>query len=255
MSSPTWTPDALSSEALPYSGIGWRIVEAQHYVSTMKLVDSVAEQDLLEGLLETTKPPIPPECAGLDFLLATPFRYGAVYPTGSRFRRAGRTPGVFYAAEAPETAVAEIAFYRLLLHCETPTLPFPSNPAEFTGFSVSVETGAAIDLTVAPFAADRSLWTAPTEYGPCQALADQARNASIELIRHQSARDPKAGANLALLSCSAFAAPKPLDRQTWRIRIAKTGVQARREFPNLAVDFSPADFSTDPRIAKRFPPT
>ena len=87
MSSPTWTPDALSSEARPYLGTAWRIVEAQHYVSTMKLVDSVAEQDLLDGLLETTKPPIPPECAGLDFLLATPFRYDAVYPHGSRFRR------------------------------------------------------------------------------------------------------------------------------------------------------------------------
>lgn len=252
MSSPTWTPDALSSEAKPYSGTGWRIVEAQHYVSTMKLVDSVAEQDLLESLLEGTKPPIPPECEGLDFLLATPFRYGAVYPAGSRFRRAGRTPGVFYAAEAPETAIAEIAFYRLLLHCETPSLPFPSNPAEFTGFSISVRSPAAIDLTAEPFAAQRPVWAAPTDYGPCQMLADCARDATIELIRYQSVRDPRAGANLALLSCSAFAAPKPLDRQTWRIRVAETGVQARREFPTLALDFVPADFSADPRIAARF---
>ena len=252
MSSPTWTPDALSSEARPYSGTAWRIVEAQHYVSTMKLVDSVAEQDLLEGLLETTKPPIPPECAGLDFLLATPFRYDAVYPHGSRFRRSGRTPGVFYAAESPETAIAEIAFYRLLLHCETPTLPFPSNPAEFTGFSIAARTRAAIDLTVTPFVATREIWTAPTDYGPCQTLAENARNASVELIRYQSVRDPKAGANLALLSCSAFAVPKPLDRQTWRIRVAETGVQARREFPSLALDFSPAEFSADPRIAARF---
>lgn len=252
MSSPIWTPDALSSEARPYAGTAWRIVEAQHYVSTMKLVDSIAEQDLLEGLLETTKPPIPPECAGLDFLLATPFRYGAVYPHGSRFRRAGRTLGVFYAAEAPETAIAEIAFYRLLLHCESPALPFPSNPAEFTSFSVAVQTAASIDLNIAPFVASRAVWTAPTDYGECQTLADHARNASVELIRYQSVRDPRAGANLALLSCSAFGAPKPLDRQTWRIRIAETGVQARREFPNLAMDFAPADFSADPRIAARF---
>ena len=252
MSSRTWTPDALSSDARPYSGTAWRVVEAQHYVSTMKLVDTVAEQDLLEGLLETTKPPIPPECAGLDFLLATPFRYGAIYPHGSRFRRAGRTPGVFYAAEAPETAIAEIAFYKLLLHCETPTLPFPSNPAEFTGFSIAARTKLAIDLTAPPFAASREIWTASTDYDPCQTLADQARSASVELIRYQSVRDPKARANLAVLSCSAFAAPKPLDRQTWRIRVAETGVQARREFPSLALDFSPVEFSADPRIAARF---
>lgn len=255
MSSPTWTPGALLSEARPYSGTGWRIVEAQHYVSTMKLVDTVAEQDLLEELLETRKPPISPECAGLDFLLATPFRYGAIYPNGSRFRRAGRSPGVFYAAEAPETAIAEIAFYRLLLHCETPTLPFPSNPAEFTGFSVAVQATGAIDLTAAPFVASHALWMSPTDYGPCQTLADEARKASVELIRYQSVRDPRARANLALLSCSAFAAPRPLERQTWRIRVAETGVQARREFPNLALDFSPRDFATDPRIASRFPRT
>lgn len=252
MSSPTWMPDGLSFEARPYSGTGWRIVEAQHYVSTMKLVDSVAEQDLLEDLLESTKPPIPPGCAGLDFLLATPFRYGAVYPHGSRFRRAGRTLGVFYAAETPETAIAEIAFYRLLLHCETPTLPFPTNPAEFTGFSIAIRTKTAIDLTVPPFVASRKIWTAPIDCAPCQALADEARNAFIELIRYQSARDPKAGTNLALLSCSAFGDPKPLERQTWRIRVTETGVQARREFPNLALDFAAADFSADPRIAARF---
>lgn len=252
MSSPTWTPDALSSEAQPYRGSAWRVVEAQHYVSTMKLVDSVAEQDILEGLLEETKPPIPAECAGLDYLLATPFRYGSIYPSGSRFRRAGRTPGVFYAAESPETAVAEIAFYRLLLHCETPSLPFPSNAAEYTGFSVDVAARKALDLTKAPLAADRALWTDPTYYGPCQSLADAARSASIEAIRYQSVRDPSAGANLALLSCTAFASPKPVERQTWRIRVAESGIQARREFPNFALDFAPAHFANDARIAARF---
>ncbi|RWD58131.1 MAG: RES domain-containing protein, partial [Mesorhizobium sp.] len=30
MSSPTWTPDALSSEAVGLEGKYWRLVEAQH---------------------------------------------------------------------------------------------------------------------------------------------------------------------------------------------------------------------------------
>ncbi len=67
-----------------------------------------------ERLIEETKPEIPDERRHLDYLLATPFRYGPVYPHGSRFRRAGKTSGVFYAAEKVETAVAELAFYRLL---------------------------------------------------------------------------------------------------------------------------------------------
>ena len=93
MSSPIWTPDALRSEAPPLRGQAWRFVEAQHRVSTLKLVDSLAEQATLEDILEEIKPPVPEECRHLDHLLSTPFRYRP-YPTGSRFRRAGLTPGV-----------------------------------------------------------------------------------------------------------------------------------------------------------------
>src|SRR3954449_10967826 len=95
MSSRTWTPAALSSERRTLSGLCWRVVEAQHRVSTLKLVDTLAEQELLERLIEETKPAVPPECRHLHYLLATPFRYGAAYPTGSRFRRDGHTDGVY----------------------------------------------------------------------------------------------------------------------------------------------------------------
>src|SRR3954470_2151464 len=135
MSSPIWTPAALSSEVLRYEDHGWRLVEAQHRVSTLKLVDSLTEQRLLEELIEETKPAFPPECRHLDYLLATPFRYGAEYPRGSRFRRAGRTLGVFYASEEPETAIAEMAFLRVLFFSESPATPWPSEVAEYTAFS------------------------------------------------------------------------------------------------------------------------
>src|SRR5690606_23673868 len=125
MSSPTWTAAALSSEAVRLDRKGWRLVEAQHRVSTLKLVDTHDEQALLEELVEETKPAIPAECRHLDYLLATPFRYGSVYPQGSRFRRAGRTRGVFYAAEQVATAVAEMAFYRLLFFADSPDTPWP----------------------------------------------------------------------------------------------------------------------------------
>ena len=75
------------------AGVCWRAVEAQHRVSTMKLVDTLAEQSALESLIDATKPPVPPDCRHLHYLLATPFRYGAPYPTGSRFRRAGADAG------------------------------------------------------------------------------------------------------------------------------------------------------------------
>ena len=63
---------------------------------------------------------MPPECRHLHYLLATPFRYGSPYPRGSRFRRAGLTPGVYYASGTAGTAIAETAFYRLLFFAEFP---------------------------------------------------------------------------------------------------------------------------------------
>ncbi|MGQ0654347.1 MAG: RES domain-containing protein, partial [Betaproteobacteria bacterium] len=63
----------------------WRAVEWQHIAATTKLVDSQAEQEMLEDILEETKPPAPSGMGPMDYLLATPFRYRPP-PGGSRFR-------------------------------------------------------------------------------------------------------------------------------------------------------------------------
>lgn len=248
MSSPIWTPAALSSEAVPLARKCWRLVEAQHVVSTLKLVDTLDEQALLENLIEETKPQIPPECRHLHYLLATPFRYGSVYPHGSRFRRAGRTPGVYYAAETVATAVAEMAFYRLLFFAESPETPWPGDAAEYTAFAASVATGRAIDLTRPPLDRDEASWTHPTDYEACQALGEAAREAGLGAIRYRSVRDPK-GFNIALLTCRTFAGSKPADWQSWRIRLASSGVQAICEFPRQRIGFDRAALCGDPRLA------
>jgi hypothetical protein len=249
MPSPIWTPAALSSEFLTYEGPCWRLVEAQHQVSTLKLVDTLDEQGLLEELIEASKPAVPPDCRHLDYLLATPFRYGAEYPKGSRFRRAGKTLGVYYAAEHPETAVAEMAFYRLLFFAESPATPWPSDAAEYTAFAAQIATKALIDLTAPPFVKDRARWTDLTDFGACQALADAARDAYGEVIRYESVRDPQGLANLAVLTCKAFAEPRPRERQTWRLRLSASGVQALCEFPHSGVEFPRNAFAADPRVA------
>ncbi|TWF57070.1 RES family NAD+ phosphorylase [Neorhizobium alkalisoli] len=248
MSLPIWTPAALSSEFRTVSGVFWRLVEAQHRVSTMKLVDTVEEQALLETLLEETKPAFPPECEGLDYLLKTPFRYAAAYPYGSRFRRAGKTLGVFYAAARIETAVAEMAFYRLLFFAESPATPLPANAAEYSAFAVPIETGFGIDLTLPPLDRDRTFWEDRRDYTACQALADTAREAGAEAILYRSVRDPGGGVNVALLTAKGFAASEPTERQTWRIRLSRAGIQAIRDFPPMRLGFATADFAADGRL-------
>jgi hypothetical protein len=248
MSSSIWTPAELSSNARPAAGRCWRAVEAQHHVSTAKVTDSAKEQHRLEQLIEESKSKIPPECGHLHYLLSTPFRYGAPYPQGSRFRRPGFTPGVFYSSETPATAIAELAFWRLLFFADSPDTPWPTNAGEYTAFAVEY-FAHAIDLTVAPFDRDRVLWTHPTDYSACQQLADGVRAQGIDIIRYQSARDPGRGLNLAILSCRAFARSEEVGRQTWRIQLSASGCRAFCEMPKIALDFDRSAFSGDPRIA------
>jgi hypothetical protein len=227
---------ALGSEARAWEAPVWRVVESSSQVSTLKLVDTLDEQSLLEDLLERSKPAIPPECAGLHFLLSTPFRY-APYPHGSRFRRANQPEGVFYGAEHVETAIAELAFYRFIFFSHAPGASLPVNPVEHTAFRVPCRTSRLLDLTAPPLVSDRALWTHPTDYKACQDLADAARRANIEALRYESVRDPEARANIALLSPMTFAKQEPDRTQTWRIFVRTETVQAIREFPSCSLEF------------------
>lgn len=229
MALPIWIPDALRSEQKSVNKTYWRCVEAQHVVSTLQLVDTLDEQHLLEDILENTKPPVPPECEGFHYLYMTPFRYG-LYPNGSRFRRAGQTPGVYYVSEEPRTAIIETAFHLLLFYADSPGTPFPAQPSEHTAFDVPVTTKTAIDLTAKPFSDASAIWTHPTDYEPCQQLEEAARAEGIQLIRYSSVRDPDHKPNAAILTCTAFAALAPTQNQTWRLWFNKAGVHAIYEF-------------------------
>jgi hypothetical protein len=244
---PTWTPAALSASARRLSGRCWRAVEAQHVVSTMALVDTLEEQALLEQLLDESKPLVPPQCRHLHYLLFTPFRYAALYPAGSRFRRPGLTAGVFYASQQDATAVAELAFRRLLFFAESPATPWPENAAEYTVFAVTFSARKGLDLTRAPLDRDAARWTDPIDYASCHALADAAREAGIQLLRYQSAR--AGGLNVALLSCTAFAATAPLERHVWRVHFGSMGVRAIGDLPGQRLAFDREAFARDSRIA------
>ena len=248
MSLDIWTPDALSSEARKVEARVWRLVETQSKNSTRKLVDTLGEQILLEQLLEETKPSIPTECRGLHYLLFTPFRYDPGKPTAvSRFRREGQKEGVFYASFAVETAVAEMAFYRMLFFAESPETALPDNPCPFTAFTVPIRTHRAIDLTAPPLSADRDLWTDKIDYAACLKVADTARAADIDSIISWSVRDPSGGKNVAILRCRAFARSDP-DRtkdQTWQIFLKPGRADAVRDFPDKTMEFPTGGFSDE----------
>lgn len=236
----------LLSNPGPDGGEIWRLVEAQHRLSTMKLVDSPSEHDTLEKLLDETKPLVPDECSHLHWLLFTPFRYDA--RRDSRFRRQGRTPAIFYAAEHIETAVAEMAFWRLLFFIESPGTPWPANPLEMTAFSVRVETATCLDLTRPPYDAQRDEWRHPTDYTPAHTIADEARAMGCEIIRSLSARDPDERCNVSVLTCAAFRDREPVIERTWHLHLQSSGVSCVCESPRTALHFGREAFARDPRI-------
>ena len=236
-----WTPSALASEVGGLGARAWRLVEAQHRISTSRLAASLADQKLLEELADEVKPDVPPAARHLHWLLATPFRYG--YEKATRFRKAHERPGIFYAAEAEATVVAETAYWRFLFFARSPGSLHPTAATEYSSFTIEVRSNAAIDLTQPPFDAERDKWMHPCDYGHCQALAAAAREAGIELIRYASVRDPEHRANLAILAPAAIRSTTPRHWNTWHLKFEGERLTAFAAFPsNKRYSFTPADF-------------
>ena len=224
MSSRTWTPRAVASDATAQRFAAWRAVEGQHVVATMALVDTLAEQHALERILDEGKPPVPAGAARLHYLLFTPFRYPPP-PGGSRFR--GPTDaGVFYGADEVRTACAELGYWRWRHLLDSPALTaMPIRPQ--TVFRTAL-AGRMVDLRTAPFVRDRAAWTSPTDYSACQRFGVVAREAEVEAIRYESVRDPMHGGNVAVLAWSAFARPAPSEAQTWALSVTRERVVWQR---------------------------
>jgi hypothetical protein len=214
----------------PYARTVWRLVEAQHRISTNRLAASAEDQALLERLVEQVKPTMPAAARGLHFLLATPFRYGYAKP--SRFRRAGQRPGIFYAAETIATAIAETAYWRLLFFSRSPGFVPSSTVVEHSAFTVPLKVTRTLDLTTPCFAQDAAIWMHPLDYGPCQMFADHARRLDTQAIRYASVRDPDHRANLALLDPTGFANALPNIEQTWHFRYEAGLMTSFAAFPS-----------------------
>lgn len=228
-----------------YEGAPWRVVEGQHVVSTRKLVDSDAEQQILEELIERGKPPLPrvDGIDGLHFLLFSSFRYPPLRH-GSRFATRWE-PSLWYGAEELRTAFAEVAFYRLVFLEGTRATLAPLM-VELSAFQTKVRTRRAADLTRA--AADRlEAIRSKVSYAATQALGRELRAAGCELVRYHSARDAHGGVNVALFTPRAFAEKRPRTPQTWLCVATSAGVEVSRRdyFVRETFAFGRAQFEVE----------
>jgi RES domain len=222
MTATPWQP-AWFDVAKPRQMQAWRGVEAQHIVSTMRLVDTLDEQSVLERILESSKPPLPAAGVAKHYLLATPFRYRPRH--ASRFRAIGAR-GVWYGARSIKTVCAELAYWRWRFLMDSAGLAQEELLTEHTLFRATV-SGLAIDLMAPPWVGNRAAWTHPGDYTPTQALAVAAHERRLQWIRYESVRDP-GGVCAAVLDVAALDKLDLAGQQTWHCRATRQAVRLIR---------------------------
>ena len=246
MSSSIWTQCAGDSEIRLLTVDAWRSVEAQHQIATRKLVESDAEQQLLEEMIETVKPPAA-YGARLHYLLSTPFRYPPLR-YGSRFgTKLDR--GIWYGSENQSTLFAEVAYYRLLfLHGTSAELGVVET--ELTAFRAVIRSERGVDLTAPPFNAHVGVLASPTSYEATQELGRAMRQAGVETFRYTSARDVAAGPNVGVFSPAVFGRRQPRSLETWHCTATRAVVEVTRRdyFRHAVFAFSLQQFLVDGRL-------
>lgn len=187
------------------------MVEGQHVTSTRKLVDSSEEHEVLERVLDEAKPRVPPDCAGVSYLLFTPFRYPPLR-YGSRF--GDRTQrSLWYGAETVETCLGETAFYRFWFLRDTAAELAPLR-TEHTAFRVRVQSARAIDLTNPPFSAETPRLASRAQFADAQQIGADMRAAGVECFRYFSARHA-GGICVGVFTCAVFGGA-PYGEQHWQ---------------------------------------
>lgn len=222
----------LARLVAPLRRILWRGVEAQHRVATLRLVDTLAEHELLEQLLEHSKPPLPAPAQALPYLLATPFRYTSPHP--SRFRLPHH-PGVWYGAEDRHTVCAEIGYWRWRFLSDSQGLRGGSLITEHTLFQARVQ-GNCLDLANPPLDEERELWRDPRDYTHCHALVGPARQAGAQWLRYESARR-EGGHCGAVLEAACLSLYEPRRQETWLGKVSAEQVFFSRDAQGFSFDF------------------
>lgn len=202
-----------------------RMVENQEQKVTVALVDGFYEHEILEGLLEDSKPDLRPGLARLDYLLRTPWRYPPL-KWGSRFGRRFE-PSLFYGALSREALFAEAAYYRLVF-LEGMETPFRERViSQHTIFAARYQTDQGIDLTLSPFARHAKVLRHKSLYGPCQQLGTELRERGITAISYFSARAMGDELNIALFAPAALRSTKHMNPERGLCETRTDGVQFR----------------------------
>jgi len=233
MTAEVWSLDWFETGVAPKAMKAWRGVEAQHVVATMRLVDTPDEQEVLEALLEQSKPPTPVMNVSKHFLIFTPFRYRPSHP--SRFRKGG-APGLWYGAEEIYAACAEVAYWRHRFVLDSAGLAKGDVVTEHTFFQAAI-AGSAVNLIAPPWATARAAWTHGSDYTQTHALAEAAAERDVQWISYESVRAPGSRCAAVLDVDALDIVANGTTQQTWHCKANRASVMMRHEQDCYLWDF------------------
>lgn len=185
--------------------VGFRVVEDQQYISTRPLVDSDEEHDILEAMLEDSKPPKPTNdemsnASRVDYLLSTPFRYPPL-KEATRFGKVTER-SLFYGCHDMNGAFAEVAYYRFRFIDHT-TANIPTIIVNYTSFKFYAGSEYCIDLTHSYFEKYQPALMDKNNYQHSQEMGRILRHENVEMFYFNSVRS-EGSKNIAIFVPSVF---------------------------------------------------
>jgi len=232
-----------ASEIIPISGTCTRLVESQEEIATLGYVDSFEELEILEQMLEDTKPPYPTSSEPYDYLLKTPFRYPPL-KWGSRFGPTNK-PSIFYGGLTLKSTLAESAYYRFVfLLSMPPNASLKPMTTEHTLFQVSYATEHGVKLQQPPFMQHQSELTHPIQYTGCQELGDKMRSQGVLGFEYPSARHLN-GLCVGLFEITALTSKAPDYSQAWLCRTSYNSVEFKQKGSAEMYRFDLCSFMVD----------
>ena len=175
MSPSIWISCAGPSRRRPLQLVVWRVVEAQHRVSTRKLVDTLEEQALLEEIVDQVKPPAAQGRPLSRHQLSPGHTLSPSSPAPRLPVRAGGRPLDVHGA--PKPWKHRWPRSPTTLSCSWTEHRQRCSRRRSTGRRSRwvPKTQRGIDLTVAPFDAHASAISSPTSYAISQELGAAMR--------------------------------------------------------------------------------
>nr|WP_315244361.1 RES family NAD+ phosphorylase [uncultured Albidiferax sp.] len=212
---PDWITQSLAEFEHGLESEVWRATDGLEGVATLRLVDTLAELRVLEQILANSLPPLPTDTAQLEPWLSTPFRHTALH--SSRFRPAQAT-GIWYGADAPEAACAEVGYWRWRFLMDSDGLRGSHLVSTQTLFH-AVVSGPCLNLESPPWNDHTAVWSDPRDTQACLALAALAQAQAVQWIRYPSARSPEAFC-AAVLDPQALTMVAPHAQETWALKVS-----------------------------------